>query len=980
MTSASKPWWQQATAVVSLGASGTITGFSVTPHHPAKLGTASPAHIRLLALRQMATQPASSAEVTFRTAIVNAAEYYLRLAQHKTPAEMQQLIWDQDSIGGADHGESCAAFASLTLEKASQVVGRDSWVTGGTSYPWPLHQWADVRVDPNPASPGIVSVLTDAQTHHRWHQLGDGYTPQPGDWVLFNEHVEVVTRYAGGVLSTIGGDSLPNFSVNAHTYRGSLADDGVVGFVDNGDEPAAASPAPGSGPAAADVAQGATGTASTGGSSTGTASAGAAAIPGLAPAQGRGHRHGSGTAASRSRTAKRHPHRSGHSQGFAQANPDVRTEAAVPGAVRLGPAAEFQKAKTGAASIPGAASSAGSSPHSGSTPAKPAPSHHRSQAPATTSPVQLSSAQRAFIAQVAPGAVAAQRQYGVPASVTIAQAIDESGWGQSKLASQAHNLFGMKGAGPAGSDTQLTEEYEDGHWQVTIASFRAYHSTAQSIEDHGKLLATSGDYSAAMNERNDPDAFASALTGVYATDPQYGQTLINLMQQYNLYQYDHHAPATTTTPAKSPAKPRTLSPAKRAAASIPGAAQPTGTSSPQPGGPSVDAGGPSTGTGTSIAPSGTSPQAGGTSTAPGGTSTGGHGTGGRGATHHGSRPRRVSATTRPGSTTPSARTTPSPARTPSAVPPIAPPSVPAPTPASPRSSAPAPPASRPAAPRAAAPRASAPRASAPKSTAPQTTAPRAAAPRTSAPSPAPSRTAAPAMAGSGGASRAGRSGSQDQTLTATLLASRTPPSPRATAPAPATQPARYDVPLPKPVRNSFVALARTPLLRSESIYQDVASDFGLSWELLAACDWMQCESRPRHSPVHGERLGTVNPDGTVYHTRSQALAQCAEDLMALAGSVYGIDLTSPDPLSVRDLANVYAAFRWGALLKTHRTSAMEFPYSVAGLTVYKINMRWPSINEPHAPDKPGTRFRRPFGAVPVVLALDYPATVPPIQA
>ena len=38
-------------------------------------------------------------------------------------------------------------------------------------------------------------------------------------------------------------------------------------------------------------------------------------------------------------------------------------------------------------------------------------------------------------------------------------------------------------------------------------------------------------------------------------------------------------------------------------------------------------------------------------------------------------------------------------------------------------------------------------------------------------------------------------------------------------------------------------------------------------------------------------------------------------------------------------------------------------------------MRWPNIEEPNAPDKPGARFRMPFGAVPVVLGLGYPATV-----
>jgi hypothetical protein len=186
---------------------------------------------------------------------------------------------------------------------------------------------------------------------------------------------------------------------------------------------------------------------------------------------------------------------------------------------------------------------------------------------------------------------------------------------------------------------------------------------------------------------------------------------------------------------------------------------------------------------------------------------------------------------------------------------------------------------------------------------------------------------------------------------------------------------RYERPLPRAVRNAFQAMAKGPLLRAEPLYRDVAGPTGLPWELLAACDWMQCEARPRHSPVHGEKLGTSNADGTVYWTRSAALEQCAEDLVELAKTVYDIDLTAPGPLSIRDLANAFAAFRWGELLKVHHTSAMEFPYSVAGLTVQHISMRWPTINDPNAPDKPGSRFRMHFGAVPVLLSLDYPATL-----
>ena len=153
----------------------------------------------------------------------------------------------------------------------------------------------------------------------------------------------------------------------------------------------------------------------------------------------------------------------------------------------------------------------------------------------------------------------------------------------------------------------------------------------------------------------------------------------------------------------------------------------------------------------------------------------------------------------------------------------------------------------------------------------------------------------------------------------------------------------------------------------------MAGRTGIGWELLAACDWMQCQARPRYSPVHGEKLGTVNPDGTVFRTRSAALAQCASDLIELAGAVYLTDLTGRRALSVLELANVFAAFRWGGLLEAHGISAMEFPYAVAGLTAQHLKMRWPDIDAPYAPDKPGARFRLPFGAVPIVLSLGYRA-------
>jgi hypothetical protein len=183
----------------------------------------------------------------------------------------------------------------------------------------------------------------------------------------------------------------------------------------------------------------------------------------------------------------------------------------------------------------------------------------------------------------------------------------------------------------------------------------------------------------------------------------------------------------------------------------------------------------------------------------------------------------------------------------------------------------------------------------------------------------------------------------------------------------------YEPRIPASVKSAFASDARSRLERAEPVYRDVASHTGVRWELLAACDWMQCHAHPRHSPVYGERLGSQNPDGTCYRTRSAALERCAGDLIRLSHAVYGINLTARERFSISELAGVFAAYRWGGLLRQHHTSVMEFPYSVAGLTVHHTAMRWPNIDEPRAPDRPGSRFRMPFGAVPAALLLGYHA-------
>jgi flagellum-specific peptidoglycan hydrolase FlgJ len=899
----SKPWWEQVTALISLSVSGAVTGFSFVPKAPAELRSPASMPIHLLAMEQ-ADHTAPADDTALRSAIVNVANYFLRMAATRTPAEMEAIIWQHDSIDGVDHGESCAAFASLTLELAAHAVGQQSWVTGGTSYPWPLHKWADVRVDPNPGSLGVISVLQDAEAHHRWHPLGDGYTPEPGDWVLFDGHVEVVTKYSGGVLYTIGGDSLPNFSVNAHRYPGPLSAQGVAGFVNNGVVPAMTGGSPGSGEPVAGPQEVSTqarqGTPQAkpripGARVSGPAQRklargrGDAAIPGLPVNTAKHHR----------RPASPRPEQARASRAVAGTGASVtaRTQTSAP----AGPAAA-----SASPSIPGLPDVPGSQ-------AAGRPPYNRHRPAALTGPAYDTQTEQAFINAVAPGAIAAQRRYGVPASVTIAQAIDESGWGRSVLATQDNNLFGIKGTGPAGSQQLATSEYQNGQLVPTTSPFRIYHSVAESINDHGKLLATSAYYRAAMASRTDPNAFAQALTGVYATDPQYGTKLISLMQQYNLYRYDaaaHTAPSQRAHKegARSQASPGQRAPSQPApshGASAP-AATPTPARTRQP------------------------------------------------AT--GRRPPVVAPTPSPIVPEPSLQT-PSPA--------------PRPTVSAPGSTLQSPGRQR--------------QKAAPGGAAipgmPADVPAQPARPTAEAPSPKATADAA----GQAGVYQAGQPNAYQVVTDAVSVSADARAKPEATPldrqkqqiaslrPRPAGR--RYQHHIPPSVWTTLIGTARGPLLRGEHLYRDIAGETGTRWEFLAACDWMQCRARPGYSPVCGEKLGSVNLDGTVYHTKSAALEQCANDLAELARTVYHIDITAPGELSVRDLANVFAAFRWGGLLKQHHTSAMEFPYSVAGLTAEHTSMRWPNIDSPHAPDKPGGRFRMPFGAVPIVLSLHYPATV-----
>ncbi|WP_030443013.1 sporangiospore maturation cell wall hydrolase GsmA [Actinoplanes subtropicus] len=151
-----------------------------------------------------------------------------------------------------------------------------------------------------------------------------------------------------------------------------------------------------------------------------------------------------------------------------------------------------------------------------------------------------------FLKAAVPGAQRGWREYGVPASVTIAQAILESGWGRSSLSVTDSNYFGIKcqngryGDLAQGCHVYNTSECDKtGKCFATTASFRIYATMANSFRDHGNFLRVNSRYKPAFGYTRDANKFIwQVWKAGYATDPNYYTKITTLMASYNLYQYD----------------------------------------------------------------------------------------------------------------------------------------------------------------------------------------------------------------------------------------------------------------------------------------------------------------------------------------------------------------------------------------------------------------------------------------------------------
>lgn len=126
------------------------------------------------------------------------------------------------------------------------------------------------------------------------------------------------------------------------------------------------------------------------------------------------------------------------------------------------------------------------------------------------------------------------RNHGIPASITLAQGILESGAGNGRLAKEANNHFGIK------CHTNWTGETIRHDDDAAQECFRKYRHASESFQDHSLFLTSRSRYNDLFKlKKDDYEGWAKGLRKAgYATDPKYPDKLIGLIERYELYKYD----------------------------------------------------------------------------------------------------------------------------------------------------------------------------------------------------------------------------------------------------------------------------------------------------------------------------------------------------------------------------------------------------------------------------------------------------------
>ena len=139
-----------------------------------------------------------------------------------------------------------------------------------------------------------------------------------------------------------------------------------------------------------------------------------------------------------------------------------------------------------------------------------------------------------YIKKYAPAATKNMRFFKIPASITLAQGILESGYGEGTLAKKANNHFGIKCHKGWKGKSITHDDDEKGE------CFRSYKNPLKSYRDHSLFLVDRDRYSNLFSlNRKDYKGWASGLKAAgYATDPEYADKLISLIERFNLIRFD----------------------------------------------------------------------------------------------------------------------------------------------------------------------------------------------------------------------------------------------------------------------------------------------------------------------------------------------------------------------------------------------------------------------------------------------------------
>lgn len=148
-----------------------------------------------------------------------------------------------------------------------------------------------------------------------------------------------------------------------------------------------------------------------------------------------------------------------------------------------------------------------------------------------------------FIDRLLPHAKELQEGYGILPSVIISQAVLESNWGSSQLAHEYNNLFGIKAYGDQDKIKLETKEYVNEQWITIKGEFRVYNSWEESMDDHTRLFVNGVDwnpqkYEKVLTAQNYEQAADALQEAGYATDPGYADKVKEVVENYQLDQYD----------------------------------------------------------------------------------------------------------------------------------------------------------------------------------------------------------------------------------------------------------------------------------------------------------------------------------------------------------------------------------------------------------------------------------------------------------